>query len=80
MLFYSSKPKHPPAPLSICQAAISFSNSIRNLGFYLDKDLSTEEHSNLMCKTAFLGIRRIDIICHYLNDNDTKILVAPLVL
>ena len=80
MLFNSSKIKYPAAPLSICQATFSFSDSVLNLGFHLDKDLSTEEHSNLMCKTAFLGIRRIDIICHYLTDNDTKILVAPLVL
>ena len=34
----SSKLKHPPAPLSFCQATISFSDSVRNLGFYLYKD------------------------------------------
>ena len=38
MLFNSSKLKHPPAPFSICQATISFSDSVRKLGFYLDKD------------------------------------------
>ena len=56
MLFNSSKLKHPPASLSICQATISFSDSVRNLGFYLDKDSSMKKHINFVCKTAFLEI------------------------
>ncbi|WP_419638839.1 hypothetical protein, partial [Thiolapillus sp.] len=80
MLFNSSKLKHPPAPLSICQATISFSDSVRNLGFYLDKDLSMKEHINFICKTAFLEIRRISTIRHYLTDDATKTLVVSLVL
>ena len=62
------KLKHPPEPLSICQATISFSDSVRNLGFYLDKDLSMKEHINFICKTAFLEIRRISTIRHYFPD------------
>ena len=58
ILFNSSKLKHPPGPLSICQATISF-DSVRNLGFYLDEDLSMKDHINFICKTAFLEIRRI---------------------
>ena len=72
MLFNSSKLKHPPEPLSICQATISFSDSVRNLGFYLDKDLSMKGHINFICKTAFLEIRRISTIRHYLTDDATK--------
>ena len=80
MLFNSSKLKHPPAPFSICQAAISFSNTIRNLGFYLDKDLSMKEHISFICKTAFLEIGHISTICHYLTDDATKTFVVSLVL
>ena len=80
ILFNSSKHKHPPAPLSICQATISFSDSDRNLGFYLDKDLSKKEHISFICKTAFLEIRRISTIRHYLTDDATKTLVVSLVL
>ena len=76
MLFNSSKPNHLPAPLLICQASISFSDSVRNLGFYLDKDLSMKEHINFICKTAFLEIRLISIIRHYLSDDATKTLVV----
>ena len=49
MLFNSSKLKHPPAPLLVCQAAISFFDSVKNLGVYLDKDLSMKERINFIC-------------------------------
>ena len=75
MLFNFSKLKHPPAPLSVCQATISFSDSARNLGFYLDKDLSMKEHVNFICKTVFLEIRRISTIHHYLTDDAKKLLL-----
>ena len=80
MLFNSSKLKYPPEPLSICQATISFSDSVRNLGFYLDKDLSVKEHINFICKTAFLEIQYTSTIHHYLTDDATKTLVISLVL
>ena len=63
MLFNASKLKHPPAPLSICQATISFSDSVRSLGFYLDKNLSMKECTNFICKTAVLEIQHIGTIC-----------------
>ena len=80
MLFNSSKFKHPPEPLSICQGTISFSNSVRNLSFYLDKDPSMKEHINFICKTAFLEILRISTIRHYLTDGAFKTLVVSFVL
>ena len=80
MLFNSSKLKHPPATLWICQAIISFSDSVGNLGFYLDKYPSMKEHINFICKTAFMEIRRISTIRHYLTDDATKTLVVSLVL
>ena len=80
MLFNSSKLKHPPEPVSICQATISFSDSVRNLGFYLDKDLSMKGHMNFICKTAFPEIRRISTIRHYLPDDATQTLVVSLAL
>ena len=76
MLFNSSKLEHPPALLLICRVIISFSDSVRNLNFYLDKDLSMKEHINFLCKTAFLEIRRISTIRHYLTDDATETLVS----
>ena len=80
ILFNSSELKDPPAPLSICQATMCFSDSVRNLGFYLNEDLSMKEHISFICKTAFLEIRRISTIRHYLIDNATQTLVVSLVL
>ena len=53
LLFNSSKLHDPPTSLSICQTTVTFSDFVRNLGFYLDKDLSMKEHINFICKTAF---------------------------
>ena len=39
-----------------------------------------KEHINFICKTAFLKIRRINAICHYLTDDATKTLIVSLVL
>ena len=39
-----------------------------------------KEHTNFIYKTAFLEIRRISTIHHYLTDNATKPLVVSLVL
>ena len=39
-----------------------------------------KEHLSFTGKTAFLGIRRISTIRHYLTDKDTKTLAVSLVL
>ena len=39
-----------------------------------------KEHNSFICKTAFLEIRRISAILHYLTDDATKILAVSLVL
>ena len=39
-----------------------------------------KEHISFICKTAFLEIRRISAIHHYLTDHATKTLVVSLVL
>ena len=80
MLFNSSKLKHPPEPFLICEVTISFSDLVRNFGFYRDKDLFMKEHVNFICKTAFLEIRRISAIRHYLTDDATRTLIVSLVL
>ncbi|WP_419592694.1 hypothetical protein, partial [Thiolapillus sp.] len=53
---------------------------VRNLGFYLNKDLSMKEYISFICKTAFLKIRRISAVHHYLTDVAAKTLVVFLVL
>ena len=45
-----------PAFLSICQTTVTFSDSVKTLGFYMDKDLSMKQHINFICKTAFFEL------------------------
>ena len=59
ILFNFSKLNHSSALLSICQATILFSNLVKNLRFYLDKDFPMKEDVNFIFKTAFLEIRHI---------------------
>ena len=80
LLFNSAKLKNSPSPLFICQTTVSFSYSARNLGFYLDKDLSVNEYINFICKMSFLELRRIGTIRHYLTVGATKTLVVSFVL
>ena len=79
LLFNSSKLQDPPSSLSICQTTVIFSDFVRNLGFYLDKDLSMKEHISFICKTAFFELRRIRTIRHYFSADATKTLVVLLV-
>ena len=79
LLFNSSKLQDPPSSLSICQTTATFSDSVRNLGFYLDKDQSMKKHINFIYKTAFFELRRIRTIRHYLSIDAAKTLVVSLV-
>ena len=74
MLFNSSKLKHPHAPLSISQATMSFSDWVRNLGFYLEKDFPVKEHDHFICKTAFLGMLRISTVRYNFTNDATSVL------
>ena len=78
MLFNSLWLQNARTSLSVCQTSISLSDSVRNLCFYFDNNLAMKEHINVICKTAFLEIRRIITIRHYLSAGETKALVTTL--
>ena len=61
MLFNSSKLPDARASFSICQTTVILSYSVRNLGFYIDKDLTVKQHINFICKTALFELRRISL-------------------
>ena len=69
-----------PAFLSICQTTVTFSDSVKTLGFYMDKDLSMKQHISFICKTAFFELRRTSTIRQYRTVDATKTLVVSLVL
>ena len=69
-----------PSSVYVCQTSVAFSYSVRNLGVYFDNDLSRKEHVNFICKIAFLELRRIGTVRHYLILDATEILVVSFVL
>ena len=46
-------------PMSISRCDIPFSQSVRNLGFYLDKKRSMGAHIKYLCRILFCQLRRI---------------------
>ena len=45
------------APMSISGCDIPFSQSARNLGFYLDETLSMDAHIKYLCRILFCQLR-----------------------
>jgi len=66
--------------LSVGQSHISFSESVRNLGVMFDNKLSMKDHVNKVCQLAYIELRKISTIRHYLTTDATKTLVTSLVL
>ena len=55
------------APMSISGCGIPFSQSVRNLGFYLDETLSMDAHIKYPCRNLFCQLRRIGKIRSFLS-------------
>ena len=74
--------RHPddPTSLRIGESTIHFANSARNLGVIVDSRLSMKGQVNKMCQSAYLEIRRIGSVRHFLSEEATKPLVTSLVL
>ena len=59
---------------------LPFSYKVRNLGVYLDSNLSMAQHVNLLCRSVFLELRRIGHLRRHLSVDATKKLVSSFVL
>ena len=73
---------HPSIPQSVLinNTPIQPSPVVRNLGVYLDQNLTFQHHINHVCKLAYLELRRISSIRHYLSTDATKTLICAFVL
>jgi hypothetical protein len=69
-----------PTSMQIGNNEISFSSSVRSLGVMIDSTLSFEQHISGICKVAYLEMRRISSIRHYLSAAATKTLICAFVL
>ena len=71
------------APMSISGCDIPFSQSVRNLGFYLDKTLSMDAHIKYLCRILFCQLRqlrRIGKIHSFLSTDAANKLAVSLIL
>ena len=81
-LLFSHTNKVVPLPSSVSLNAcdIPFSDSVRNLGFIFDSNLSMRQHVSKVCQVAYLELKRISSIRHLLTDSAAKTLVTSCVL
>ena len=66
--------------LTLSGSTLPFSYKIRNLGVYIDSNLSMDQHVNLLCRSVFLELRRIGHLRRQLTVDATKKLVSSFVL
>ena len=59
---------------------IKFTTSVRNLGFFIDRELSMTVHVNHLIKTMYLEINRIGKIRHLIPKSIAETLVSSLVM
>ena len=58
---------------------IEKSNSVRNLGVFLENNLSMQTHVNKVCQAAYFHLRNISSVRKYLDEHATKILIHSLI-
>ena len=66
--------------LTLSGSIIPFSYKVKNLGVYLDSNLSMGKHVNFLCRSVFLELRRIWHLRRHLTVDATKKLVSSFVL
>ena len=69
-----------PSTVDIGSTSIPFSDHVRDLGFFIDKEVSMKQHISKTCQVAYLELRRISSIRHYLTLDATKTLVSSSIL
>ena len=66
--------------LTLSGSPIPLCHKVRNLGVYLDSNLSMDQHVNLLCRSVFLELHRIGHLRRHLSVDATKKLVSSFVL
>ena len=76
----TSLPNPHPTSIHIGDTDIPFSLQAKNLGVTLTNNLSMEKHVTNICRSAYIEMRRISNIRHYLTTDATKTLLCAFVL
>ena len=72
---------HPSLPtfLEIGNTSVPFSSSVRSLGVNLDPTLSFQQHISNVCRSAYLELRKISSVRHFLSAEATTTLVCAFI-
>ena len=70
----------PITPLTIGNVTIPFSEHVRNLGVFLDSNLSFDIHINNVCKALYIQIRRLHQIRPYITSTAANKLAVSFIL
>ena len=62
--------------ISLVSCNIQFTRKVRDLGFWLDSDVTTKQHVIKIFQSAYLQLKHISSICQYLTEEATKTLVT----
>ena len=68
------------APMSISGCDIPFSQSVRNLGFYLDETLSMDAHIKYLCRIFSVSCAELEEIRSFLSTDASNKLAVSLIL
>lgn len=66
--------------MSISGCIIPFSQSVRNLGFYLDQTLTMDAHISQLCRSLYCQLRRIGKIRSFLSTDAANKLAVSFIL
>ena len=69
-----------PTSLTIGNAQISFNQSVKNLGFALDCQLTMNAHVSYIARTCYFELRRLASIRRFLTSTSTATLESAFVL
>ena len=83
MLVASNRTRHLlslPTSINICNAQISFKQSVKNLGYTLDCHLTMNAHVSNIARTCYFELRRLASIRRFLSGTVTATLTSAFVL
>ena len=69
-----------PTSITMCNAQISFKQSVNNLGFTLDCHLTMNAHVSNIARTCHFELRRLASICGFLTSTATATLASAFAL
>ena len=68
-----------PNPFSVSGASVVISNVVRNLGVYVDGELSMTDHIKKPSQSCFFQLRQLRTIRRFLSKEATRLLLHALI-